>query len=177
MAKKKITITLYMSELVYDVQNKTYLTGRSRKSGNNDEEVANMQANDDDEDANQVIRSIQSAYGTLKTKLSEWIDSENSTATNEQIDPTKNIVIVRSMPSNYNQATLEAITNACHSYIVNTATGDWFQITNKDDAKDYFDKATNDLADIREAVNKRVRPVRTAIPAPVDKEKQQDLNA
>ena len=89
MAKKKITITLYMSELVYDVQNKTYLTGRSRKSGNNDEEVANMQANDDDEDANQVIRSIQSAYGTLKTKLSEWIDSENSTATNEQIDPTR----------------------------------------------------------------------------------------
>lgn len=35
MAKKVIAITLYMSELVYDVQNKTYLTGRSRKTGSN----------------------------------------------------------------------------------------------------------------------------------------------
>ena len=30
MAKKTIAITLYISELIYDVQNKTYLTGRSR---------------------------------------------------------------------------------------------------------------------------------------------------
>lgn len=47
MAKKTITLTLYVSELVYDIQNKTYLTGRSRRTGTNHEEVANMQANDD----------------------------------------------------------------------------------------------------------------------------------
>ena len=56
MAKKTIAITLYMSELIYDVQNKTYLTGRSRTNGTNHEEVANMQANDDDENANQILR-------------------------------------------------------------------------------------------------------------------------
>ena len=62
MAKKTITITEYMSELLYDIQNKTYLTGRSRQTGANHEEVANMQANDDDENANQIIRSIGNAF-------------------------------------------------------------------------------------------------------------------
>ncbi len=65
MAKKTITITLYMSELIYDVQNKTYLTGRSRSTGKNHEEVAHMQANDDDENANQIARSIGNAFANM----------------------------------------------------------------------------------------------------------------
>lgn len=86
MAKKNITITLYLSELVYDIQNKTFLTGRSRNNGKNHEEVADMQANDDDEDINQVLRSIQNAWANLKTKLSEWLVESGTTATNKLID-------------------------------------------------------------------------------------------
>ena len=40
MAKIALTVTLYMSEIIYRVQNKTYITGRSRQNGNNHEEVA-----------------------------------------------------------------------------------------------------------------------------------------
>lgn len=47
--KKSINLELKMSELIYDIQNKTYLTGRSLSSGSNHSHVANMQANDDDE--------------------------------------------------------------------------------------------------------------------------------
>ena len=160
MAKKTITITLHVSELMYDVQNKTYLTGRSRSTGSNYEEVANMQANDDDDNKFQILRSITNAFANLKTKLSEYLEETTTTASNllKENDP---ITISMVVPSNYNQATNDSVAASAHKYLVNTAVGDWFVITNKNDAADYFTFAEKNLEEIREAVNKRVRPVRT----------------
>lgn len=163
MAKKTITITLYMSELIYDIQNKTYITGRSRQTGNNFEEVANMQANDDDENANQIVRSIQNAYGLAKSKLSEFIEESETTGSNELISSEDNITVTLKMPGNYNESTVESISSAVHRFIVNTAVGEWFSMTNKADAADYFNLATGCITDIREAINKRVRPTRTEV--------------
>ena len=163
MAKKVIAITLYMSELIYDVQNKTYLTGRSRQTGTNHEEVANMQANDDDENANQIMRSIGNAFANLKTKLSEYIN-ENGTSTNDkQISSTGNLTLSLNMPPNYNNASNDTISTALHQYLVNSAIGDWFTITNKNDASDYITLAAANLEQLREAVNKRIRPTRTNV--------------
>ena len=163
MAKKVIAITLYMSELIYDVQNKTYLTGRSRQTGTNHEEVANMQANDDDENANQIMRSIGNAFANLKTKLSEYIN-ENGTSTNDkQISSTGNLTLSLNMPPNYNNASNDTISTALHQYLVNSAIGDWFTITNKNDASDYITLAAANLEQLREAANKRMRPTRTKV--------------
>jgi hypothetical protein len=163
MAKKVIAITLYMSELIYDVQNKTYLTGRSRQTGTNHEEVANMQANDDDENANQIMRSIGNAFANLKTKLSEYIN-ENGTSTNDkQISSTGNLTLSLNMPPNYNNASNDTISTALHQYLVNSAIGDWFTITNKNDASDYITLAAANLEQLREAANKRMRPTRTNV--------------
>ena len=163
MAKKVIAITLYMSELIYDVQNKTYLTGRSRQTGTNHEEVANMQANDDDENANQIMRSIGNAFANLKTKLSEYIN-ENGTSTNDkQLSSTGNLTLSLNMPPNYNNAANDTISTALHQYLVNCAIGDWFTITNKNDASDYITLAAANLEQLREALNKRMRPTRTNV--------------
>lgn len=163
MAKKVITITEYMSELVYDIQNKTYLTGRSRQTGENHEEVANMQANDDDENSNQIIRSIGNAFANLKTKLSEYLVEEGTTSNNALISGEKNLVLTLQMPGNFNQATNDTISTGVHQYIVNSAIGDWFTITNKNDAADYVTLAAANLQEIREAINKRIRPKRKDI--------------
>jgi hypothetical protein len=66
------------------------------------------------------------------------------------------------MPSNYNMATIDAITQGIHQYIVNTAVAEWFDITDKADASDYLSAAAANLNVIREAINKRERPIRTA---------------
>lgn len=163
MAKKTINITLYMSELIYDVQNKTYLTGRSRNTGDNHEQVANMQANEDEENQNQVVRSIGNAYANLKTKLSEYIEDSGSTANNILLSASDNLQINLVMPSNFNPATNDTIGAALHQYIVNSAIGEWFTITNKADAADYLTLAAANLAEIREAINKRVRPTRSNV--------------
>lgn len=163
MAKKTISITLYMSELIYDVQNKTYLTGRSRNTGDNHEQVANMQANEDEENQNQIVRSIGNAYANLKTKLSEYIEDSGATANNILLSASDNLQINLVMPSNFNPATNDTIGAALHQYIVNSAIGEWFTITNKADAADYLTLAAANLAEIREAINKRVRPTRSNV--------------
>jgi len=161
MAKDTITITLYKSELVYEVQNKTYLTGRSRQTGDNHEEVANMQANDDEENANQILRSLGNAFATLKTKLSEYLEESGTSANDAQMGGTGNLIVALKVPSNFNKATNDTLAAALHQYLVNTAIGDWFTITNKSDAEDYITLAAANLQQIREAMNKRVRPTRT----------------
>lgn len=161
MAKKVIAITLYMSELIYDVQNKTYLTGRSRQTGTNHEEVANMQANDDDENLNQIMRSIGNAFANLKTKLSEYINESGTSTNDKQLSSTDNLTLSLNMPPNYNNASNDTISTALHQYLVNSAIGDWFTITNKNDASDYVTLAAANLEQLREAVNKRMRPIRT----------------
>ena len=163
MAKKVIAITLYMSELIYDVQNKTYLTGRSRQTGTNHEEVANMQANDDDENANQIMRSIGNAFANLKTKLSEYINESGTSTNDKQLSSTGNLTLSLNLPPNYNNASNDTISTALHQYLVNSAIGDWFTITNKNDASDYITLAAANLEQLREAVNKRMRPTRTNV--------------
>jgi hypothetical protein len=163
MAKKNLTVTLYTSEILYDVMNKTYLTGRSRFIGTNNEEVANMQANEDEENENQLLRSIGNAFSYLKTRLSEYIEETATTVTNNLLTKDKNLTITLVLPSNVNQATSDTVSSAAHQYIVNLAMADWFTITNKADAADYTAKAEVNLQELREAINKRVRPVRTTI--------------
>lgn len=161
MARKNLTLTLYVSELIYDVENKTYLTGRSRVNGSNHEEVANMQANADDENRNQILRSFGNALGVLRTKMSEYIVANATTANDVLLDENSDIVITLTLPSNYNQATAESISAATHQYFVASATADWFTITNKADAADYVAVASASIEQLREAINKRVRPIRT----------------
>ena len=166
MSKIPVTITLYMSEILYDVQNKTYLTGRSRiaEKDKTPEQVSHMQASDDEEDLNQILRSIGNAYAALKTKLSEYMDEQGATGNNIQIEEdTKTLIVNLLMPSNYNLASTKAIGEQLHQFIVNMAIGEWFNITNKTDSDEYAKMAALNIEQIREAINKRIRPKRRSV--------------
>ncbi len=157
---KTIQIQLDLQEIIYDIQNKTYLTGRSRHDGTNHEQVANMQANDDDENANQILRSISAAFNNLRVALGEYLDSESASANNTLISADRTLKLTLSMPSNYNTATVDTIASAAHQYIVSMATAEWFAITCKADTPQYTALAEGCLRILSEAINKRKRPVR-----------------
>ena len=163
MAKKTITITLYISELTYDIYNKTYLVGRSLDDGTKYKEVANMQANGDEENINQIMRSIGNAFTNLKAKLSEYIEENGTTSDNRLFAEASDLTISLKVPSNFNQATNDTIGTILHQYIVNSAIGDWFMVTNKNDAKSYADLSASNLVELRKVINKRVRPERPII--------------
>ena len=164
MARKNLTITLYMSELIYDFQNKAFLTGRSRRAADMDAEAAsNIQASDDDEDKNQALRSIQNSYSQLLVELSEAIEKgSGTTASNKLISDTDNIIINLSLPSNYSLGLKDALTSSIHDYIINKALMDWFTITNPNEAKVYSELAVVSLRNLHETFNRRERPSRTA---------------
>ena len=161
MAKKNVIITLYMSELIYDVQNKTYLKGRS-KTELDAAKVAYMQANNDDENLNQLLRSIGDAYGSLKSELSEYINEQASSG-NNILPGQDNIVVTLTLPNNFNEAAVEVISTGLHKYIVNTAIADWFDLTSPDDSERYAKLAVANMQEVHDGINKRLRPVRPTV--------------
>lgn len=158
MAKKNVTITLYMSEMIYDVQNKSYLKGRSLVD-QDPARVAYMQANDDDENLNQVLRSIGGAFGSLKSELSEYIEESASTG-NNILQPNENIIVALKMPSNFNEAAVKVVSEGLHKYIVNMALAEWYKNTDPNDFDSYMKLAIENMKEVRDGINKRLRPVR-----------------
>jgi hypothetical protein len=158
MAKKNVTITLYMSEMIYDVQNKSYLKGRSMVD-QDPARVAYMQANDDDENLNQVLRSIGGAFGSLKSELSEYIEESASTG-NNILQPNEDIIVALKMPSNFNEAAVKVVSEGLHKYIVNMALAEWYKNTDPNDFDSYMKLAIENMKEVRDGINKRLRPVR-----------------
>ena len=159
--KKTINLTLKMSELIFDIQNKTYLTGRSLSNGDNHSQVANMQANDDDENESQILRSITNAYAVLRTRLSEYIELDENSSNNDCLGTSENLVMGLQMPSNFNASVTKTIGEAAHQFIVSTAIADWFAITAKGETHDYSSVAAASLKVLEEALCKRSRPQRS----------------
>lgn len=155
-----ITITIDTNEIIYDIQNKTYLTGKSRADGTNHQQVAQMMANEDEENANQIRRSIHTALGEIRTRLAEYHQTTLETVTNLYDDKEETVTLQCAFPSNFNQAALAGVAATIHEYVVARAVADWFTITHKTDAEDYRKTAALCLDSLAEAVSKRVRPIR-----------------
>lgn len=88
MSKIQVLISESISELIYDIENVTHITGRSADQGTNPEQVANMQANGDESELNQMLRSIGNAFSYIKTKMSEYLSDTGTTANNGLLEAT-----------------------------------------------------------------------------------------
>lgn len=161
MAKKTITITLNKDELLYDIENKAWLTGRSREDGTNAAAVSKMQAGDETADRNQMYRCIGNAIATLRGQLAEWLPDNDIISTVDTLDSNYSSYIFElALPANYNTAANSTMTAAMHQYVVNSALAEWYNMTAKEEATDYFTLAAANLQQLKEAIYKRVRPTR-----------------
>lgn len=161
----EITITLKVKELIYDVANKTYLTGRSREAegSKNYEASSNMQASDDEENSYQIRRSLSNAFSSVKSALSEYLLDSSTSSDNlisEAIDEDGELELQFSMPSNFSTSSVSALGNSIHSYLVDIALADWFSITNKEDAETYIAHSALSLESAKRSLYKRKRPTR-----------------
>ena len=64
------------------------------------------------------------------------------------------------MPSNFNEAATTGVGEAVHAYLANSAIADWYMVTNKADAEQYYTLANKNMELIRQTVSKRSRPTR-----------------
>lgn len=163
MADITFTVKLDVKELIYDIDNKAYLTGRSRKDSAGVETVASMQSSDSEEDRNQILRGIQNAYNQLCVVVSEYLSLPtpgDTTFNDELYKSDTSIDLGFTVPGNFNTATRSAIAAIAHKYIVNKSLAEWFLITNKADVAEYEALAAQNAEELRVALNKRVRPKR-----------------
>lgn len=160
--KQTITIQLNTSEIIYDIQNKTFLTGRSLGGNSNPSHVANMQANDDDENAAQILRSITTAFSILRNRLAEYQTATDNLATNESFTDSDNLLLNLEMPSNFNASVTKSIGALAHQFVVAAAIADWFAITAKGETSDYASVAESSLTLLDQTLSKRCRPTRNS---------------
>lgn len=164
-AKKTITVTQRVKELIFDIQNKAYLTGQAREfEGTKKYEAAsNMQASDDLENSYQIRRSLANAFSALKSMLGEYLSEDKTTSDNlisKEIDNDGTLTMAFDLPSNYNNASVDSLGNGIHAYLVDMALGDWFAITSKEDAQIYTSHSAVSLENVKRALYKRSRPER-----------------
>lgn len=158
--KKKVTATIDIKELLYDIMNETYLRGRTIQNGENHKEVASMYASEDDENLDKLLRSIKKGFAEVKTELSEYLDEDGTTTDNSRYDGESDLQLNLTMPSNFNEAATTGVGEAIHDYLKNTAIAEWYMVTNKADAEQYVALAQKSLVSIQQAVSKRSRPTR-----------------
>lgn len=163
--KKTLTVTQQVKELVYDIQNKAYLTGQAREAEGkkNYEAASNMQASDDEENSYQIRRSLANAFSSLKSLLGEYLSEDKRTNNNliaKEIDDNGVLELAFELPSNYNNSSADALGNGIHAYLVDMALGDWFAITNPEDAASYVQHSAISLENVKRALYKRSRPER-----------------
>lgn len=163
--KKTLTVTEEVKELMYDIMNKSYLTGQAREfeGTKNYEASSNMQASEDDENSYQLRRSLANAFSSLKSLLGEYLDENKTTSNNRipsEIDSDGQLTLAFKLPSNYNNASADSLGNGIHAYLVDMALYEWFTITNKADAEDYLNHSATSLEVVKRALYKRSRPTR-----------------
>lgn len=161
--KKTLTVTQQVKELVYDIQNKAYLTGQAREAAGKSYQVAsNMQASDDDENSYQIRRSLANAFSSLKSLLGEYLNEDNTTSDNlmdEEIDNNGKLSL--EFCFRLTITTLRrTLGNGIHSYLVDMALGEWFAITSPEDANAYIQHSGVSLENVKRALYKRSRPER-----------------
>lgn len=158
--KKSVTATIKISWLQYDIMNETFLRGRTIQNKDNHKEVASMFASEDEENREKILRSVKRAFAEVQNELGEYLDENGTTTDNSHYDGGTDLVLNLKMPSNFNEAATTGVGEAVHAYIVNSAIADWYTVTNKPDAEQYYALAAKYMELIRQTVSKRSRPTR-----------------
>ncbi len=167
MAENSITlpVTIQTSEVKFAIMNKTHVTARSlQASGDiNYETAAHMQASEDDENSYELLRAINDAIAEVKVELGEYLD-ENTTATDNLIKSAVEegdaVVLRFKLPSNFNNASADALGAGIHEFVVGRSIYAWYRQTNMKIAEACNKDAEMSLQKAKKALYKRSRPER-----------------
>lgn len=189
--KHTIEIHIHVSEMLYDVQQRTYLIGESLRSADNSALAAQVQEVLG-ESGNTILRSFGKSFAVVRDALREYLVSEKHDADNILMSedaevPTaltfgyrgrpstsedagytaeNTLVLLLRMPTNFAMDSRESIAKNIHSYMVDCAMADWLSLTPaRDLAAQYTESSAADMMLIRDAVNARQRPNRVHAPS------------
>ena len=166
---KSVKIQLKKSEIYYDIENSTYIVGLNRSTGDNFEQVSNIQNKGEEEDRNFIRRSIETAFSELKRNVNRFISvasTESLTNSNALPDTTDTSApkfeLDLLMPDNFNQASIDSVKNASHEFIVSSALYDWFSAVKPDEIAIYAARKAAANTNVLSALYRKKAPARPA---------------
>lgn len=157
---KTVKITLKKSELLYDIENTSYLVGNSRSTESNFEQVSNMQNSGEGEDRNFILRSLETAFAEIKRNLSRYIDETMNATDNTLMDATGDFVISLSVVDVFNEAATESLKAASHEYIISSALTDWFANVKPDEMAVYQNRKQEAAVNVLASLYRKKAPTR-----------------
>lgn len=159
---KTITITLAKDELLYDIENTSYLVGNSRSTGDNFEQVSNIQNSGEGEDRNFILRSVENAFNEVKRNLSRYIDETKTAANNDLMVATGDFILTLEVVDMFNEASTDTLKSAAHEFIVSSALMDWFSNVKPDEMVVYQNRKIEANRSMLSALYRKKAPSRPA---------------
>ncbi|MFA6911441.1 MAG: hypothetical protein WCQ59_10000 [Candidatus Cloacimonadaceae bacterium] len=157
---KTITITIAKDELLYDIENTSYLVGNNRSTGDNFEQVSNIQNSGEGEDRNFILRSIENAFNEVKRNLSRYIDETKIEANNDLMEATGDFVLTLKVVDMFNEASTDTLKSAAHEFIVSSALMDWFANVKPDEMAIYQNRRVEANVSMLSALYRKKAPAR-----------------
>lgn len=157
---KTITITIAKDELLYDIENTSYLVGNSRSTSDNFEQVSNIQNSGEGEDRNFILRSIENAFNEVKRNLSRYIDETKIEANNDLMEATGDFVLTLKVVDMFNEASTDTLKSAAHEFIVSSALMDWFANVKSDEMTIYQNRRVEANVSMLSALYRKKAPAR-----------------
>lgn len=157
---KTIEITLKKDEILYDIENTSYLVGNSRSTGDNFEQVSNMQNSGEGEDRNFTLRSIEKAFSEVKRNLSRYINEEKTSASNVLMDDEGDLTLALNVIDLFNEASTETLKSAAHEYIISSSLMDWYANVKPDEMPIYQARRNEANLSMLDALYRKKAPAR-----------------
>lgn len=161
---KTIVITLKKAEILYDIENTSFIVGNSRSTGTNFEQVSNIQNSGEGEDRNFILRSIETAFGEVKRNLSRFIDETKLADDNTLMEETGDLIISLDVVDVFNEASTESLKSSIHEYIVSSSLLDWFASVKPDEMPIYDNRKNEAAVNMLSALYRKKAPSRPAPP-------------
>ena len=160
MAKTDVYITIKLGELRYELELKTYLSGRTGLDGEGYAEASDAMMSGDSEERDTLLRCLGDALSRVKHVLGEHMD-EGSHRGNDLLPVESDEVTLHlSLPSNYDSNATDDLASSLHRYIVDSTLAEWYTLTRPDESKVWSSKSRDDLLSLHDAIYRRRRPTR-----------------
>ena len=156
---KKMKMTLHVSEIEYDVQNRTYVDGKYRQASGDVERGEEIIINDEEDNAHFVRRCVQDAIGNLFSVVSEYVELEDPELTDVMMDDGA-VEFTAVVPDQFPDSAATAAVSAMHEYISNAAMAQWYESTDTTKQRARESAAANKLQAVRSAFNRRLQYAR-----------------
>lgn len=142
---KSVTLTFKRSELLYDVENYSFVEGDIMETDN---EHARHQVFDigQDGNVNRVTRVLNLTYSECVEMLYPYTKEEipdDQETIDDVLEAPEEYHIVLTLPEDFSLSTVKLLKHLIHEYLVCKVLADWMSITNPSSQASWEDKIMN----------------------------------